>query len=105
MANIFDMTSEEVIDFINDEAKTYDEVINQSQQPPDDNYFSEDRYPNEDLYNLYFACDVMFSTEVGQQHQEKLHPVALQMFEPLQVEFRKRTGHPDPYGASTVMKL
>lgn len=102
---IYEMSSEEVIDFINDEAKTYDEVINQSEERIDDEYFNEDRYANEDLFNLYFACDVMFSTEVGQTYQEKLHPTALQMFEPLQIEFRKRTGHPNPYGASNVMKM
>lgn len=102
---IYDMTPEEVIDFINGEAKFYDETVNRDALIPPLHYFSKVRFKDEDLYNLYFACDVMYSTAYGQDYQEKLNPVALEMFGLLQLEFYTRIGHPNPYSAVTVVKL
>lgn len=102
---IYEMSVEEIVAFINAETKSYVELVFEEEQVPVGKYFNTTRFNNEDLYNLYFACDVMFNTPYGKPYRDNLAERALEMFEPLQVEFRKRLGHPDPYGASTVIKL
>jgi hypothetical protein len=102
---IYDMTGEEIVEYVNREARFYDETVNKDQQVSVDRYFNVARFSDEALYNLYFACDVMYKTVVGQKYADSLIPLALEMFEPLQLEFFKRIGHPDPYSALTVMKL
>lgn len=106
MANrIYEMSIEELIDFLNKEAKFYAEFVVEKQEIPGDKYFNETRFDNDQIFDLFFGCDVMFNTPLGEESQDKLNNYVLEMFEPVQIEFRTRLGHPDPYGASTVMKL
>jgi len=102
---IFEMTSEELINFLNQEGNFYAEMVLDKQQIPGDKYFNEARYTDEALFDLFFGCDVMFNTTAGEKHQDKLNEYVLQMFEPIQVEFYARTGRPNPQDAVTVIKL
>lgn len=102
---IYEMNISEIIDYINSETKKYVEAVETNEEVTGDNYFTEERFNDEELYNLFFACETMYATLFGAEYVEQLEAQTLQMFEPLQVEFRKRVGHPDPYGASTAIKL
>lgn len=104
---IYEMGIDELVEYLNTETKTYNEVVLRDEQIPGNHYFDRARFNDEALFNLYFACDVIFSSLLGAQSIEKLEDesVTLRMYEPLQVEFRKRLGHPDPYGASTVIQM
>ena len=99
------MSIDELVDYINSETKTYTSAVLEDQQIPEQRYFDEERFTDEALYNLFFACQVMYETLLGADSVELLDERTLQMYEPLQVEFRKRLGHPDPYGASTVIRM
>jgi len=102
---IYEMSIDELVDYINSETKTYTSAVLEDQQIPEQRYFDEERFTDEALYNLFFACQVMYETLLGADSVELLDERTLQMYEPLQVEFRKRLGHPDPYGASTVIRM
>jgi hypothetical protein len=102
---IYEMGIDELVDFINFETKTYAQAVLQDEQIPEKHYFDEERFTDEALYNLFFACQVMYETSLGADSVNLLDDHTLQMYEPLQVEFRKRLGHPDPYGASTAIKM
>lgn len=102
---IYEMGIDELVDFINSETKTYAQAVLDDQEIPEEHYFGEERFTDEALYNLFFACQVMYETLIGAESVELLDNRTLQMYEPLQVEFRKRLGHPDAYGASTVIKM
>lgn len=101
------MKIDELVDYLNTETKYYFETVIRDNQVSDYDYFSVARFTDEALYNLHFACDIMFETPLGAPNIERLddNNMTLQMFEPLQAEFRKRLGYPDPYGAGSLMKI
>lgn len=104
---IYEMTTSELVEYLNTETKIYEQVVLKDKQIPGTHYFDRVRFDDEALFNLYFACDVIFFSRLGAKNIQKLEDekTTLRMYEPLQIEFRKRLGHPDPYGAGNVIQM
>lgn len=103
--SIADLSADEIIALVNEEGKKYNEAVKQDIAVAE-SYFNEDSYDDNAVFTLYFAYDVIYNSQYGQENlADKVEAGNELAFEPVQYEFKRRLGYADPYGGATVTNL